>query len=311
MGTKVAKPDALLAEIAGRQHGVASIGQLRSLGLNRKAVRRRVDAGHLHRVHRGVYAVGHTDLSVEGRRFAAVLAVGGGPREDGASVLAYWGAAVSHRSAASLWGILPAGDGPSDIIVGGNGGKIQRPGIRVHRSLSLQPPDVTLRNRIPLTNPRRTIHDLRYAISVSAPGAVSGWELRKAARQANVIGLPIGGEDAADRTRSDLERDFLRLCRRRRLPRPEVNVRIGPYLVDFLWRESRFVVETDSYLYHRGKVAFQDDRSIDLGLMRLGYEVLRLSELQIDEEPARVAEVLTARLALAGNATKRGREEGR
>ena len=71
------------------------------------------------------------------------------------------------------------------------------------------------------------------------------------------------------------------------------------------------MVETDSYLYHRGKVAFQDDRSIDLGLMRLGYEVLRLSELQIDEEPAQVAEVLAARLALAGDATQRGREEGR
>jgi very-short-patch-repair endonuclease len=214
---------------------------------------------------------------------------------------------VSHRSAASLWGILPAGDGPSDIIVGGNGGKVERPGIRVHRSLLLRSSDVTLRNRIPLTNPRRTIHDLRYATSVRASGAISARELRKAVRQANVIGLPIGGEDAADRTRSDLERDFLRLCRRHQLPRPEVNVRIGPYLVDFLWRERRFVVETDSYLYHRGKVSFQDDRSIDLGLMRLGYEVLRLSELQIDEEPAQVVEVLTARLALAGDTTQRGR----
>ncbi len=297
MGTKVAKPDALLAEIAGRQHGAVSISQLRSLGLSKKAVRRRVDAGRLHRVHRGVYAAGHPDLSVEGRRIAAVLAVGGGPCEDGVSVLAYWGAAVSHRSAASLWGILPAGDGPSEIIVGGNGGKIQRPGVRVHRSLSLRPPDVTLRNRIPLTNPRRTIHDLRYATSVRASGAVSAWELRKAIRQANVLGLPVGPRDAKVRTRSDLEADFLRLCRRHRLPPPEVNVRIGPYLIDFLWRERRLVVETDSYLYHRGEVAFQDDHARDLELMRRGFEVLRLSELQLDEEPAQVAEVLGARLA--------------
>lgn len=123
---------------------------------------------------------------------------------------------------------------------------------------------------------------------------MSARELRKAIRQANVMGLSIGDEAAGDRTRSDLEQCFLRLCRRHRLPRPEVNVLIGPYLVDFLWRSRRFVVETDSYLYHRGKAAFQDDRARDLGLMRLGYEVLRLSERQVDEEADRVAESLAA-----------------
>ena len=109
-----------------------------------------------------------------------------------------------------------------------------------------------------------------------------------------MLGLPIGEEGSRDRTRSDLEKDFLRLCGRHRLPPPEVNVRIGRYLVDFLWRESELVVETDSYLYHRGKAAFQDDRGRDLDLKRLGYEVLRLSERQLDEEPNRVAEALTA-----------------
>jgi very-short-patch-repair endonuclease len=75
-----------------------------------------------------------------------------------------------------------------------------------------------------------------------------------------------------------------------------VNVRVGPHLVDFLWPESRLVVETDGYLYHRGKAAFQDDRERDLDLRRLGYEVLRLSERQVDEEPDRVAEALSGRL---------------
>ncbi len=114
-----------------------------------------------------------------------------------------------------------------------------------------------------------------------------------------MLGLPIGERDATVRTRSDLEGDFLRLCRRHQLPPPEVNVRIGPYLVDFLWREQRFVVETDSYLYHRGEVAFQDDHARDLELMSRGFEVLRISELQLDEKPARVAEVLAGRLTPA------------
>lgn len=207
---------------------------------------------------------------------------------------------MSHRSALSLWSLLPTSDAPTDVIVSGYGGRARRAGIRVHRSLSLGSGDVTLHRGIPVTTARRTIADLREAISTRRGGAIAGYELRKAIRQANVLGLPIGPKDAKVRTRSDLEGDFLRLCRRHRLPPPEVNVRIGPYLVDFLWRKRRFVVETDSYLYHRGEVAFQDDRARDLDLMRRGFEVLRLSEVQLDEEPTRVAEVLAGKLTPAG-----------
>lgn len=88
----------------------------------------------------------------------------------------------------------------------------------------------------------------------------------------------LGRLHRRDRTRSDLESDFIELCRRHRLPPPEVNVRVGAYLADFLWRERRLIVETDFYLYHRGRVAFQDDRGRDLELRQLGYEVVRLSE---------------------------------
>jgi very-short-patch-repair endonuclease len=111
-----------------------------------------------------------------------------------------------------------------------------------------------------------------------------------------VLGLPIG-EGGRDRTRGGLERDFLLLCRRHRLPRPEVNVPIGPYLIDFLWRDEQFVVEADSYRHHRGRLAFQDDRGRDLDLRRRGFEVLRLSEHQVNSEPKRVAEVLATILA--------------
>jgi very-short-patch-repair endonuclease len=148
---------------------------------------------------------------------------------------------------------------------------------------------------------------MRNATSLGRSGAVSPRELRRAIRQANVLGLPIGEESGRDRTRSDLERDFLWLCRRHRLPRPEVNVRLGPHLVDFLWREQHLVVEADSYLYHRGKAAFQEDRGRDLELKRLGYEVLRLSEKQVDEEPDRVGEVLIAVLSARAVAPPRTR----
>jgi very-short-patch-repair endonuclease len=294
MERKVARHDQRIAAIAELQHGVVSVGQLKRLDIGEKAIRSRVAAGRLHRIHRGVYAVGHSALAPEGRCLAAVLAVGRGPH-GGGQVLQRWRAAVSHRSAAALWGLLPLAQGASDVIVVGYGGRARRAGIRVHRSLSLTPADVTLRGGIPVTTPARTIADLRRAVSVGRPGSVSARELRRAIRQAGVIGLPVGDE-GGDRTRSDLEGGFLLLCRHHRLPEPEVNARVGPYLVDFLWRDRRLVVETDSYLYHRGKQAFQDDRGRDLELRRRGLQVLRLSERQVEEEPARVAEVLAAAL---------------
>jgi very-short-patch-repair endonuclease/predicted transcriptional regulator of viral defense system len=296
MDRKVARPSVLIARIAEKQHGVVSIGQLRGCGISHDAVKARTALGQIHRVHRGVYALGHLALSPEGRWMAAVLALGGGPG-GGGSVLDHWGATVSHRSALSLWNLLPANRAPCDVVVAGDGGRARRAGIRVHRSASLVPGDVTLHRGIPVTTPERTVADLREAASTGRSGAIAGHELRKAIRQASVFGLSIGAEDSTDRTRSDLERDFLRLCRRYGVPGPEVNVPIGPYLVDFLWIDKRLVVETDSYIYHRGKVAFQDDHRRDLALRRRGYEVIRLSEQQIDEEPGQVAETLAATLS--------------
>ena len=226
---------------------------------------------------------------------AAVLAIGGGPGNATGTVLDCWSAAVSHRSAAFLWGLTRHADGPVDVIVQRIGGRARRAGIRVHRSVSLVPDDVIIRRGIPVTRAARTIADLRLALSHRRAGALRAWELRRAIRQAGVNGLPLDEADE-DPTRSDLERDFLQLCRRHGLPPPEVNVRIGPFLVDFLWRKERFVVETDSYLYHRGKVAFQDDRGRGLHLRRRGFEVLSLAEQQVNEEPGTVAEVLAARL---------------
>jgi very-short-patch-repair endonuclease len=185
-----------------------------------------------------------------------------------------------------------------DIAVSGDGGRGRRRGIRLHRSLTLSSADVTLQRGIPVTTPARTISDLRRSVAHGGKvGIVTERGLRRAIRQANVIGLPLEEAERRDRTRSDLERDFLRLCRRHRLPVPEVNVRVGTYLVDFLWRGRRLVVETDGYASHRGRAAFQDDRARDLDLRRRGWGVIRLSEKQVDEEPERVAEVLAGRLA--------------
>jgi very-short-patch-repair endonuclease len=149
---------------------------------------------------------------------------------------------------------------------------------------------VTVRDRIPVTTVARTLVDIRATL---APYLV-----RRAVREAEFLGLALG-EIKTDRTRSELERYFLRLCRRYGLPLPEVNVLIDGMTVDFLWREARLVVETDSYATHGGTVAFDNDRERDLRLRRLGYSVHHFSEQQLQVAPAAVAEDVAAALRAA------------
>jgi very-short-patch-repair endonuclease len=206
---------------------------------------------------------------------AAVLALGGG-------------AVLSHRSGAELWGLLSPRGGSVDVSLPNRSGRRQRPGVQIHRPTSLQPAEMTRHLGIPVTSPARTLADLR---SVASAG-----EQRRALRQADFLGLPTGPQVVADKTRSELERRFLWLCRRHRLPPPAVNLQIGVLTVDFCWMEEKLVVETDGYRAHRGRTAFEDDRARDLMLRQLGYEVLRLSYRQVFDDSARIATVLRAAL---------------
>jgi very-short-patch-repair endonuclease len=219
---------------------------------------------------------------------AAALA-GRSRRAGGPTNHAAWGIAISHRSAAELWDLLPPRGEPVDVTGPGDGGRKRRIGIRIHRSRTISAAEVTLRHGIPVTTPARTIADLGCAV---APRLV-----RRATRQAEILGLLAGTGAASDRTRSDLERDLLRLCRVNRLPPPEVNKKVGQWTVDFLWRRRRLAVETDSYRYHRGTIAFEDDHARDLDLRARGFEVRRYTGRQITDSPAQVAADLRKALA--------------
>jgi very-short-patch-repair endonuclease len=138
----------------------------------------------------------------------------------------------------------------------------------------------THRHCIPVTTVQRTIDDL--------DGTVPPYLLRRARRQAELMGVRLEGSEGT-RSRSDLEEDFLALLRSHCLRCPETNVKLGRWEVDFLWRDRNLVVELDSWTYHRGSVAFQDDHDRDLDLRQRGFTVLRFSERQLEEEPLRVA----------------------
>lgn len=197
-------------------------------------------------------------------------------------------AVVSHRSAAALWGMLAPRAGPVEIAVPGEGGRGKPRGIRLRRSRTLTPNQTTRRHGVPVTTPSRTIADLERIASAT--------EVRRAMRQADVLGLRMEME-APDRTRSDLERAFLQLCERYGLPRPAVNVKIDSLEVDFLWPNQHLIVETDGYRYHRGHTAFEQDRSRDLKLRALGFEVMRLSYRQVVDQADQIAAVLRQKLS--------------
>jgi very-short-patch-repair endonuclease len=246
---------------------VITFGQLVAIGLSPSAVSRLVRAGRLHRLYRGVYAVGHRRLSREGWWLAAVLACGPD-------------AVLSHRSAAALWGMRPQSSGPIEVTVPGTGGRTKRRGLRVHRSTCLDPSTTTRTKSIPVTTPARTISDLRRILPPD--------QINAAIRRAEVLRLDIGAQPGyvPDRARSELERMLLRVCRKHGLPPPEVNVSVGPYWVDFLWRDRKLIIETDSYQHHGTRSAFESDRERDVQLRLMGFTCLRFTHRQVSDAGA-------------------------
>jgi very-short-patch-repair endonuclease len=285
--------DLEIARVAERQHGLVTLGQLEELGLGGSTVRSRVTAGRLHRVHETVFTVGHSLLTAaDGHRMAAVLACGPD-------------AVLSHRSAAAHWGIHEDLRDRIDITAPGRRGRIPA-GIAAHRHGSLAPVDRTVERGVPCTTVARTLLDLagvvsprrlQYAITEAEIlrlfdlGAVREVIARSRRRRGVArLRLAIASHDPRDeRARKGLERRFLDLCRRARLPSPQVNglllVEGVPIQPDFLWREARLIVETDGRATHGTVRAFEDDRRRDQRLKVAGWDVIRCTWHQVTTDP--------------------------
>jgi Protein of unknown function (DUF559)/Transcriptional regulator, AbiEi antitoxin len=274
-----------LARLAARQYGVVSREQLSAIGFGERAIARRIAAGRLHRLHRGVYAVGHTIIPLRGRWLAATLATGG---------------VVSHRSAAALWGIRPTAAVRIDVTVSHTSGVRTTAAIVVHRSR--RPIRSLTRDGIPVTTAGQTLADLATALPRR--------QLEKACEAAEALRLDVvvdeshpgakrlheaGLHDLSHTTRSPLEDEVLDLCDRYGIPRPLVNHRIAGFEVDFCWPGERLIVETDGDR-HRTRAAFERDRARDALLTALGWRVMRFTTKQVRRGPERVAAlVLSAR----------------
>jgi predicted transcriptional regulator of viral defense system len=287
---------AALADLAQRQHGVVTVHQLRELGFSLSAIGRAGGAGRIHRVHRGVYAVGHMALSSHGRCHAAVLACGDS-------------ALLSHTAAAWLWGLVGS-FGQIDVTAPGN--RHRREGIAVHRSAILTLAERAVVDGIPTTAVSRSLLDLAAVGSGRSlqaaveraerldilrldevdstlsrhPGARGSRRLRQA--------LDIYRDPIFSRARS--ERLFLDLVREAGLPRPSMNRYVEGHEIDAYWHEERFAVEIDGWGSHRTRRAFERDPVRQEDLKLSGIDSIRVTARRVEREPEEVGRRLRALL---------------
>lgn len=265
------------------------------LGMSEEAIEVRIRAGRLHRLHAGVYAVGHSAISRQGRWLAAVLV--SGPV-----------AVLSHLSAAALWGIRPNSRSRIDVTVPHR----SRSSGAIHRHCSALPGDErTVVDGIPVTSAPRTIFDLAAASTIDqVESAIREAEYQRLYDQLSLadlverypgrrgvqrirIALARTETLPAGRARSPLEERFIPFLRRHGLPRPRLNhwIIVGErrFQVDCHWPGTGQVVELDSWEAHGTRSAFREDRARDRVLAVAGYAVTRISWAQLDDEPEAVA----------------------
>jgi very-short-patch-repair endonuclease len=252
---------------------------LLACGLSPKGISHRVARGRLHRLHRGVYAVG--DLALPSLApFAAVLATCG------------VNAVLSHWSAARVWRLIEGGEGGDVHVVMACGQARRRPGLVVHRTLSLADSDVERHRGLRVTSVARTLRDLaprtpltrleRLVAEALRSQLVTVGELDEVPKLRRIV------EGGAQLTRSEAERRLLRLVRRAGIPLPQTNVRVAGFEVDAYWPAHRLVVEVDGFAFHGDRVAFERDRMKGLALQRAGVTLVRVSPRLIDRQPEQV-----------------------
>jgi very-short-patch-repair endonuclease len=279
--------DAVVGEVAGRQHGVVAVAQLRELGVPAYVAHERVRAKRWYALYRGVFAVGHEALTAKSRLLAAVFACGPS-------------AVASHRAAGNLHGLVNW----SGIEVTASRGCKPKPGITVHRSRVLREADRTVVDGIPATSVARTVVDMadvlsdeRLAKAIHRAEILRVFDLR-ALERACIPGRR--GEHRLRRVlanyrpephllRSKAERRLKRLCEQHHLPQPQFNVQVAGYEVDVYWPDAGFVLEFDGAETHQTVHAFHEDRRRDRALATNGIQVARVT--WPDLGPALMAEV--------------------
>ena len=270
--------------------------QLLDLGFTSHAIKHRTLKGRLHRVRRGVYAVGRPSLGDKGRWMAAVLACGEG-------------AGLSHSSAAALWRIGAEQGSEIELSLPSRSHR-EVPGVQIHRRPSLNPErDLTREYGIPVTTPVQTLIDMSLRLDRSGvermineadkhnlahpPGLRKALDARAGERGAAKLRF-ILDRRTFRLTKKELERRFLPLAGKAGLPVPLTGRWVNGFEVDFYWPGLGLVVETDGLRYHRTPAEQARDRLRDQTHTAAGLTPLRFTHEQVRYEPEHVLAVLSA-----------------
>jgi very-short-patch-repair endonuclease len=294
--------DALIAELASRQHGRVSRSQLVAAGVTDTQIAHRLETGQLLRLRRGVFAVAAHEGGIAGRLAAAVLTLG-------------LDSAISHLSAAGRYEIR--GD-PVVIDVTCPRRLTKRDGIRVHHA-PLEPDEIHFRDGLPLTSPSRTLFDLGTVLGTTGhvkaaneafvKRLVTIEELhaardRYAGRKGSTAFRRLLAElDPAGRdVRSPLETRLNAFLRARGFPAWESNaiLVVGGETIspDVLWREQRVAVEADGRDPHLAPLTFDSDRRRDRRLRVEGWQPVRVTDRDLKHRPDELDADLRALLRL-------------
>lgn len=226
-------------------------------------------------------------------------------------------ATLRRRSAAVLWAVRRGDPIQTEVTAPGRVGR--RPGIRAHRAV-LQPDELTLVDGIPVTTAARTLldlaavlnrHDLQRAIEqaealrLSDHTPLAALVARYSGRRGTAVLKEILGSDAraAGLTRSELEDRFLRFLAERGIqpPAPNAWLHLGEHWIegDCVWAAERLVVELDSWRHHGTRAAFQRDRVRDRRLKLAGWQPIRVTAWDLEEDPDRLEADLLGLLRVA------------
>jgi very-short-patch-repair endonuclease len=279
--------DVAIAAVARCQHGNVTHSQLIELGLSLDAIKYRLKVGRLHRVFHRVYAVGHPPTSMVQRAAAAVLACG--PE-----------AALSHGSAATLWGIWKRYTIPFEVIAPSDH---RITGIKSHR-IVVDPRDLTTQLGIHVTTPARTLADIAPRLTdKQLSRAVNGLLLSPflgpntftefVQHNAGLPGIarlrPFVAR-AHTPSRSELEDAFHVFAARYQLPDYDINTDVVGHEADVVFRDHKLIVELDGYEFHNDRQSFEQDRERDADVLdRAGRVTLRLTWDRMHEQPGKEA----------------------
>jgi very-short-patch-repair endonuclease len=283
--------DSRLADLARSQHGLVTRAQARAL-ISRHTLDDWVRARRLEPVRRGVYRVAGAPESWQQQLLATCLAAG--PN-----------AYASFHSAAALHELEGFGHDGYELTQFG-----QRPsvieGVLIHESAVLAADHVTHVHSIPATSVARTLCDLtaierpwivaravdealrrkivtRRSLARVAE-ALEGRGRHRCTVMREILEHRAPGYHPGD---SNPEKRIAELLVRTGLPEPtrQHRVRIGSkrYRIDLCYPDHKIAIEYDSWGFHRGRQAFDDDRARGNDLVVLGFQLLRFTSRSGDQ----------------------------